>query len=1097
MYSETDVARITGPAGYARADAYQREGRVSDVRWSTDRTTLTGRVRGAEHTRYSARVRLRPTPDGPVPISGRCDCPVGSDCKHVGAVLLEGARGTASTPAAGPTIADALWRRTLDPILDGLDPDEDTAVLGLAFELQQVEQLWTGSRRTSPTQRPVHVGVRPVLLGSNGRWRRTGVSWRTLVADWSMHEYDDAQVRLLREVYRLLTSGAVYATPETWMHLDTCRSPALWSVLQEASDAGVGLLTGGREQAPLVLERDPVTPAADLVRTGDGLSLRPLLARGDAATGEAIAPPFALVGDPGIGVATWAPAEPLADSVLTLTPFAESLAPAAHAFLRLPGAIDVPAGEEDDFLAHHYRRLSSVLPVVSRDGSFEPPARPVAGLELTVEHGPGGVTGRWAWRYTLPGGTTSISLGGERDAVRDLMQERRVLQAVRSAGVDQKRTPELVNPHGDLQPEFAVHGMAAVALARDVLPALRRVPSLAVVERGERVEYRPAEDAPVVEVGTRAVEGSRDWFDLDIEIRVGTEVAPLAEVFLALARGDDAMVLPGGVYFPLDDPVFERLRALIAEARELTDDPRAPLRISRFQGSLWEDLVALGVVARQADQWRQAVEALGGFAADGRLERQDLPRGFTAELRPYQQDGYDWLSFLYDNRLGGVLADDMGLGKTVQALAVMARAVERAEEEGAPRPRFLVVAPTSVVPNWVAECNRFAPDLRVAGVSETVRKSGRPLEETIEDADLVITSYALLRLDITAYTHVEWAGLLLDEAQFAKNRHSTTYQRIRNIDVPFRLAITGTPLENDLMELWSILSIAAPGLFPSPAGFQEHYAKPIEKEADSTRLMQLQRRVRPLLLRRTKEVVAADLPEKTEQVIEVELGRKQRAVYDRHLARERQRVLGLIEEFDRNRFSIFRALTILRQVALDAALVDEANEDVPSAKLDLFDELLENALEEGHRVLVFSQFTRLLKRVRDRLDAADVGYAYLDGSTRRRGDAIDRFRSGDADVFLISLKAGGFGLNLAEADYCILLDPWWNPAAEAQAVDRAHRIGQERQVMVYRLVARNTIEERVMALKQAKRELFDAVMDGDGTAAASSLTAEDVRELLA
>lgn len=1089
MYGEVDVARIVGPAGFARADAYQREGRVSDVRWSTDRTTLTGRVRGSETARYSARVRLRPTPDGPVPISGRCDCPVGSDCKHVGAVLLEGRRGTATAPRE--TVADALWRRTLDPILDGLEPDERTAILGLVFELQQAEQPWAGSRRTAPTERPLRVGVRPVLLGSNRRWRRTGVSWRTVVADWSVHEYDDAQVRLLREVYRLLTSGSPYLMPETWLHLDACRSPALWSVLREAAEAGVGLVTGGRGQHPLVLEHRPVTPAADLVRTGDGLSLRPLLAHGDPAAGAVVEPPFALVGDPGIGVVTWSAAEPVGDAVLTLAPFPEPLAPAAHAFLRLPTAIDVPRHEEADFLAHHYRRLASVLPVVSRDATFEPPARPVAGLELRIEHEPGGVSGAWAWRYTSADGEV-LSLGGERDEIRDLLQERRILAGVRAAGLDVTRTPG--SGGGEPEQAFAVHGMAAVAFARDVLPALRRVSALRVVERGEPVEYRPAEGAPVVEVGTRAVAGSRDWFDLDIEIRVGGEVAPLAEVFLALARGDDAMVLPGGVYFPLDDPVFERLRDLIAEARQLTDDPRGPLRISRFQGSLWDDLVALGVVARQADQWRQAVEALGGFGGDGRLERQPVPPGFTAELRPYQQDGFDWLSFLYDNRLGGVLADDMGLGKTVQSLALVARAVEASGGSGA---RFLVVAPTSVVPNWVAEARRFVPGLDVVGITETTRKRRRPLAETIGAADLVITSYALLRLDTVEYAGLEWSGLLLDEAQFAKNRHSTTYQRIRSIDVPFRLAITGTPLENDLMELWSILSIAAPGLFPSPSGFQEHYAKPIEKEADAARLVQLQRRVRPLLLRRTKQVVASDLPEKTEQVIEVELGRRQRAVYDRHLARERQRVLGLIEEFDRNRFSIFRALTVLRQVALDAALIDEANEGVPSAKLDLFDELLENALEEGHRVLVFSQFTRLLQRVRTRLDAADVPYAYLDGSTRRRDDAIDRFRSGAADVFLISLKAGGFGLNLAEADYCILLDPWWNPAAEAQAVDRAHRIGQERQVMVYRLVARGTIEEKVMALKQAKRELFDAVLNGDGAAAASSLTAEDVRELLA
>ncbi|WP_375388499.1 SNF2-related protein [uncultured Amnibacterium sp.] len=1095
MYSDLDVARITGPAGFARADRYQREGRVSDVRWSTDRTTLTGRVKGSEHARYSARVRLRPTPDGPVPISGRCDCPVGSDCKHVGAVLLEGRRGAPKAPQE--SVADALWRRTLDPILDGLDGGEDTAVLGLLFELQQSDQPWTGSRRTAPRERPVSVGVRPVLLGANGRWRRTGVSWRTVTNEWTVHEYDDAQTRILREVHHVLTSGPSSFAAETWLPLAACRTTALWTLLHEAADHGVGLITGGRDQAPLELGRDPVTPAADLVRTPAGLSLRPLLAHGDAETGPPLDPPFALIGDPGIGVATWTPGETLADARVSLAAFAEPLQPAAHAFLRLPDPIEVPADEEPDFLAHHYRRLASVLPVVSRDGSFRPPARPIAALELAVDHGPGGATGRWTWRYTLPGDATPLSLGGEQDAIRDPLQERRVVAGLRGAGLDSSRTPELIGTHGELRETFAVHGMAAVAFGRDLLPAIRRVPGVAVVEHGQPAEYRAAEEAPVVEIATRAVDGSRDWFDLDIEVRVGGEVAPLAEVFLALARGDDAMVLPGGVWFPLDDPVFERLRALIAEARELTDDPRAPLRISRFQGSLWEDLVALGVVTRQAEAWRRAVELTGGFAEDGHLERQALPAGFLAELRPYQHEGFDWLSFLYDNRLGGVLADDMGLGKTVQSLAMVARAIQQADERGEERPRFLVVAPTSVVPNWVAESQRFVPDLEVVGVTETVRKSKVPLAETIGDADIVITSYALLRLDTASYNGVRWGGMLLDEAQFAKNRHSTTYQRIRAIDVPFRLAITGTPLENDLMELWSILSIAAPGLFPSPSGFQDHYAKPIEKEGDAQRLAQLQRRIRPLLLRRTKELVAADLPPKTEQIIEVELGRKQRAVYDRHLNRERQRVLGLIGEFDRNRFTIFRALTTLRQVALDAALVDAANEGVPSAKLDLFDELLENALEEHHRVLVFSQFTRLLGRVKDRLDEAGIGYAYLDGSTRRRGEAIDRFRSGAADVFLISLKAGGFGLNLAEADYCILLDPWWNPAAEAQAVDRAHRIGQTRQVMVYRLVAKDTIEEKVMALKESKRALFDAVMDGQGATSAAALSAEDVRELLA
>jgi SNF2 family DNA or RNA helicase len=444
-----------------------------------------------------------------------------------------------------------------------------------------------------------------------------------------------------------------------------------------------------------------------------------------------------------------------------------------------------------------------------------------------------------------------------------------------------------------------------------------------------------------------------------------------------------------------------------------------------------------------------------------------------------------------------VLADDMGLGKTVQALALVARAVERAAP--GERPRFLVVAPTSVVPNWVAEAHKFVPGLRAVAITETVRKSGRPLAATVGDADLVVTSYALARLDVDAYRSIPWAGMLLDEAQFVKNRQSTTYQRLRSLAVPFTLAITGTPLENTLMDLWSMMSLAAPGLFPSPQGFAEYYQRPIEREGNTERLEQLRRRIKPLMLRRTKELVASELPPKIEQVLELDLAPKQRAIYDRYLARERQRVLGLIGEFDRNRFAIFRALTVLRQIALDAALVDPAHEGVPSSKLELLDELLQDALAEGHRVLVFSQFTRLLGRVRARLDAADIGYAYLDGSTTKRGDAIDRFRNGVADVFLISLKAGGFGLNLAEADYCILLDPWWNPAAEAQAIDRTHRIGQTKSVMVYRYVAKATIEEKVMALKAGKARLFNDVLGkGDGSGAARvPLTAAEIRELIA
>jgi SNF2 family DNA or RNA helicase len=449
------------------------------------------------------------------------------------------------------------------------------------------------------------------------------------------------------------------------------------------------------------------------------------------------------------------------------------------------------------------------------------------------------------------------------------------------------------------------------------------------------------------------------------------------------------------------------------------------------------------------------------------------------------------LAFLYEHRLGGVLADDMGLGKTVQALALMCHTKER----GLSDDPYLVVAPTSVVGNWVAECRRFAPDLRVVAITETGRRRGSALRDVAADVDVVVTSYSLFRMEYEEYAAIEWAGLFLDEAQFAKNRQSQAYQRAKMLPVSFKVAMSGTPIENNLMELWSLLSIAAPGLFADPDRFGEYYRAPIEKEADAERLAQLRRRVRPLMLRRTKEQVASDLPDKQEQVLELDLSPKHKKVYQTYLQRERQKVLGLLDDVTKNRFEIFRSLTLLRQASLDVSLVDATHTGVPSTKLDALMEMLEDIVADGHRVLVFSQFTRFLTLARGRIRKAGIEHCYLDGRTRNRPAVIDEFREGIAPVFLISLKAGGFGLNLTEADYCIILDPWWNPATEAQAVDRVHRIGQTRKVMVYRLVAKDTLEEKVMALKAKKAALFANVMDGGGFES-GAMTAADIRDLL-
>ncbi|HEY0773807.1 MAG TPA: DEAD/DEAH box helicase, partial [Nocardioidaceae bacterium] len=552
-----------------------------------------------------------------------------------------------------------------------------------------------------------------------------------------------------------------------------------------------------------------------------------------------------------------------------------------------------------------------------------------------------------------------------------------------------------------------------------------------------------------------------------------------------LTRGLPRIIMKSGLHIDVDRPEFHQLAELVPAARELHDQPDAGgVRVGHHDLGLWDELAEVGIVDAQADQWVHAAQALRGLSTLPEVE----PVGLKAELRHYQHDGFCWLAFLWEAGLGGILADDMGLGKTLQTLALIAHARERAAGP------FLVVAPTSVVSTWAHEAATFTPGLVVRTVTESHSRRGTSIASLFEDADIVITSYTLYRLEVDSYAGLRWGGLVLDEAQTVKNHNGKTYQAVRRLDVPFRLALTGTPLENRLIELWSLLSIVAPGLYPYPQRFVELVANPVERLGDKQVLDRFRRRIRPFLLRRTKDLVASDLPPKQEQVLEVRLTPRHRKVYETHLQRERQAVLGLVDDFDKHRIAIFRSLTRLRQLSLDAALVDEEYDGIGSAKVDvLVDHLLE-LQAEGHRALVFSQFTSFLRRVRSRLDREGIASTYLDGTTRKRGEVIDEFKGGDAAVFLISLKAGGVGLTLTEADYVFVLDPWWNPAVEAQAVDRAHRIGQDKPVMVYRLVSAGTIEEKVMELKARKAALFARVVDGDGSMG-TPIDADDVRAL--
>jgi superfamily II DNA or RNA helicase len=825
-----------------------------------------------------------------------------------------------------------------------------------------------------------------------------------------------------------------------------------------------------------------------------GVRLRPVVtfdgadAGGDAHLG--------VVGDTGL----FAVEAGQGRTVLRLGPAPRRLDSAAGGLVAL-GALDVPAAEADELFADHLPALRRVTPVVS-DGTVELPPEPRPVLVARADFvSPERVELSWRWAYPRPDGTTSAAPldGVHADPTRSPDAEAEIrakAQAVVRAVAGFERF--------ELTATRQLTGLDALDVAHGVLPALAGAPDVRV-DAADVPDYLHLDAAPRVIVDG-APSGDTDWLDLGITVTVAGKEVPFSRLFTALARDQKRLLLVDGSWLRLDQPVLGRLRDLIDEATALDDhrgDTTGQARVSRYDAHLWGELEDVADVVEVAESWRRSMTELRALAADERVPTAlDPPPGLRAELRGYQHQAFEWLAFLWRYGLGGILADDMGLGKTVETLAFLTHARAAAPDD----PPFVVVAPASVVGNWADEAARFAPGLRVAAMPATAKKLRTSVADLAAGADVVVTSYAVFRLEFDAFDALAWSGLVLDEAQFAKNPRTRANRTARALRAPFKLAITGTPLENDLIELWAVLAVVAPGLYPSQARFREQVVRPVAAAATDddprvvaagTRALQrLKRRIRTLMLRRTKEQVAPELPERSERVLRVPLTPDHRKVYDTHLQRERQRLLGLLEDFEANRVAIFRSLTTLRRLALDASLVSDEYAAVASAKLDTaLDEIAEVAAE-GHRALVFSQFTSFLRRVEERCAAAGLPTAYLDGGTRRRADVIRGWKEGDAPVFLVSLKAGGFGLNLTEADYVFLLDPWWNPAAEAQAVDRTHRIGQTRNVVVTRLVAQDTIEEKVMALAARKAALFDAVMADDAGTFAGALAVDDVRGLL-
>ena len=598
-----------------------------------------------------------------------------------------------------------------------------------------------------------------------------------------------------------------------------------------------------------------------------------------------------------------------------------------------------------------------------------------------------------------------------------------------------------------------------------------------------------ADDKPVRQAGELKfqVKSGIDWFELRGDVNFGEATIALPDLLAALARGDDAVRLSDGSLGILPSAWAEQLGLLAGLGTEEEDH----IKFAANQAVLLDTLLGAQEEVAYDDQFAALRERLRGLTG---VEPAEEPDGFEGDLREYQQNGLGWMRFLQDTNLGGCLADDMGLGKTVQLLALLQgrklKQTNAAGSEGENLPS-LVVVPRSLLFNWESEAHRFTPELRVKQYTGPDRHR---LRDDFPDLDLILTTYGTLRRDVMELKKQPFDYVVLDEAQTIKNASSQVSKAARLLKARHRLALSGTPIENHVGDLWSIFEFLNPGMLGRSSLFRRYAADPDDRQARDL----LARGIGPFVLRRTKGEVATDLPAKNEMTLSVELDGEQRRLYEELRDHYRRSLLGAVKEegMGKQRMHVLEALLRLRQAACHPRLLGDDNADVQSAKVEALVPKLRELIDEGHKALVFSQFTSFLALVRERLNEEGIAHEYLDGRTRDRGERVERFQnSPDLGVFLISLKAGGLGLNLTSADYVFLLDPWWNPAVEAQAIDRSHRVGQERQVFAYRLIARDTIEEKIAELQKKKTELADAVLNQEESVV-SGLSVEDVERLL-
>ncbi|MEZ5460193.1 SNF2-related protein [Dokdonella sp.] len=1089
----------------AKGAEYLRRGRVREIWYESlgQAGTLFGSIQGRDTSPYTAAILIGIN-GGKPKFDTQCTCPLEGECKHVAAIALKmlgnGSEPLEARPVATPGRGDlGAWKPWFDSFSDPPKPARRPSAAvdpGLVFGI-----LLRVGDGTLPGIQAQPVWLKPNKRGGLGSPQPVGQfqfgadPWQRL----TVHQFE--------HVARLRMASPHYAS-SAWYPLTGERDEALLEILLA--------------EYPCFVEK----PSRGQVKLGETRTL-------DWG--------WQLFED---GNQKLVPKLDVADAATRLLRIAQIwyYDPGKLAIGRVEGdtrvidaALRAPAlmPEHAEFVVEHWHKTQQLegLPKPARASAPET-HKVVPTPVLTLRAFPVmTVSAGIANRYQAGSVRLSFDYDGPRlpfspvkprerrlhdgkllEIVRDRSAEIAACEQLEALGlIDVELLPRMANLPRDAftDGDFVLEPRRGQLIAAEHLfalaPRLRDHGFRLETDAGFPFELLDEPDDWYAEIE----ESGNAWFDLSLGIDIGGERVDLLPILrrllsdpgfpLAPRKGEDADAL---WLVPVDDrrrvPLpLGRLRQLMAPLLEwLQDMPerdaeQGSLRLRRSQGTVLDELSAGNEMP-----WRGG-ERLRKELARLREARQPAtePEGFKATLRAYQRDGLAWLGFLADAGLGGVLADDMGLGKTVQVLAHLLSEKQRGHLD---QPA-LIVAPTSLVSNWRDEARRFTPDLSVLVLHGPARGG---LHEAIPHQDLVITTYPLLARDRDELLSHEYALLVLDESQVVKNSKSQAARVVREIPARRRLAMTGTPLENHLGELWAQFDAVEPGLLGSERHFTRFFRTPIEKHDDAERRDRLSRRIAPLLLRRRKEDVLADLPEKTLIPRNIELDGAQRELYESLRLAQHERVLAEVQKrgLAQSGIIVLDALLKLRQACCDPRLVklEGARRIKESAKLDLLLELTDSLVAEGRRILVFSQFAEMLDLIAKALTLRKQKFQMLTGQTpgSQRAELVARFQAEEVPIFLISLKAGGVGLNLTAADTVIHYDPWWNPAVEAQATDRAHRIGQDKPVFVYKLICTGTVEEKIQALQERKASLAEAVLEG-GSTQALRFDEEDLAELFA